>query len=198
MKQIEEEAVKRGITVEKMMENAGKEVAQFVRKKLGNIEGKKIFVFCGTGNNGGDGLVAARYLAQMGGDVTVFLLGSEESIKTFEARKNWEAFQGKKFVVTEPSQLSFKDEPDVVIDAIFGTGVRGKIREPARTAIQLINRMRCFKVAVDIPSGIDPLTGDVHDVAVRADVTVTLHRPKLGLKNRKEFTGEIYVAPIGI
>ncbi len=198
MARIESEAVTRGISVEDMMEKAGMEVALFLRRKLGDLKGKMVVVFCGTGNNGGDGLVAARYLRSMGADVKVVLLGKEDEIKTEEARKNWKRFEGEKIQAKEPGELQRIKNPDAVVDAIFGTGIKGRVREPARTAIKLINGLECYKVSVDIPSGLDPLTGEVHDVAVRANATVALHMPKIGLKGREEFTGEVYVAPIGI
>lgn len=198
MARIEREAINMGISVEDMMERAGMEVALFLKRKIGDLKGKSVLVFCGTGNNGGDGLVAARYLLSMGADVKVVLLGKEDEIKTEEARKNWKRFEGEKIQAKEPDDLQRIKRTDVVVDAIFGTGIKGRVREPARTAIELINRMECYKVSVDIPSGLDPLTGEVHDVSVRANATVALHMPKIGLKGKEEFTGEVYVAPIGI
>jgi NAD(P)H-hydrate epimerase len=198
MSMMEKEAIKRGISVEEMMENAGREVALFIEKKFGSLKGKKILVFCGTGNNGGDGLVAARYMAEKGAKVKAVLLGREEDIKTEEARKNWHRFKGEKIVAYNAELLQNLEVPDAVVDAIFGTGIRGRIREPARSAIEMINRMNCYRVAVDIPSGLDPLTGELYDVAVKADATVSIHKPKLGLKGKNEITGELYVAKIGI
>ena len=81
----------------------------------------------------------------------------------------------------------------------MGTGVRGEVREPIATAIRLINSSSAAKVAVDLPSGLDPASGAVSSAgAVRADVTITLHRPKVGLRDREEYTGEVIVVPIGI
>jgi NAD(P)H-hydrate epimerase len=90
-------------------------------------------------------------------------------------------------------------EADVIVVAIFGTGVKGGVvKEPYSTAISLVNAARGVKVAVDLPSGIDPATGAASRPSVRADVTVALHLPKVGLKGRGEFTGEVVVVPIGI
>lgn len=197
MSKLEEESIRKGITVEQMMENAGKQVAEFIAKKFRDLRGKKVTVFCGLGNNGGDGIVAARYLKELGAEVTAILLGRENEIKTKEAKKNWDMFDGMKLYATESFDFDSLNKPEIIIDAIFGTGVKGKIRDPARKAIEFINRSKAYKVSVDIPSGLDPLTGEVEDISVKADATVTMHKPKTGLRNT-EFTGELYVASIGI
>ncbi|WXG43424.1 MAG: NAD(P)H-hydrate dehydratase [Promethearchaeati archaeon SRVP18_Atabeyarchaeia-1] len=197
-----------GVSTLCLMENAGKEVADFVSAKLGDkVEGKKIAVFAGMGNNGGDGSVAARHLAHMGAFVDFVLLGSPQEIHTAEASQNYKAidkmvFSVRKHVVRDSSELdsiaAIAKESDVIIDAIFGTGIKGKIREPAAGAIALINSSGALKVAVDIPSGVNPDTGEVSGVAVRADATVVFHRMKKGLPSCPECTGEIKVKGIGI
>ena len=88
---------------------------------------------------------------------------------------------------------------EVIVVAIFGTGVKGGVvKEPYASAISMVNASRAVKVAVDLPSGIDPATGAASDPTVRADYTVALHLPKVGLRGREEFTGEVVVVPIGI
>jgi hydroxyethylthiazole kinase-like uncharacterized protein yjeF len=205
---LDENAEYLGVSTLCLMENAGKEVANFVSQKLGgSVEGKKISVLAGTGNNGGDGFVAARHLANMGGSVNVVLLGSPQDIRTREAALNYHALENmvfsiKMYTVKDSSELSalakLAKEADVIVDAIFGTGIKGKLREPAAGAIALINSSKALKIAVDIPSGVNPDTGEVSDTAVLANATVTFHRVKRGLFECQEYTGEIAVRGIGI
>jgi hydroxyethylthiazole kinase-like uncharacterized protein yjeF len=205
---LDENAEYLGISTLCLMENAGKEVANFVSQKLGGlVEGKNISVFAGTGNNGGDGFVAARHLANMGANVNVVLLGSPQDIRTREAALNYNALEKMVFtvkicVLKDSSELGALAKPakeaDVIVDAIFGTGIKGKLREPAAGAIALINSSKALKIAVDIPSGVNPDTGEVSDSAVLANATVTFHRVKRGLLECQEYTGEIAVRDIGI
>lgn len=206
MRRVEERAELLGVSRTLLMENAGSAVARYVREKFGDLGGKDIVVICGTGNNGGDGFVAARHLAPYGAKILVILLGRPEEIRTFEASSNWKILERMRSVETslapEKGRLvSLRGRvvmADVLIDAIFGTGIEGTIREPHSTAIDLVNESKAYKVAVDIPSGLDPKTGGVHDKAVKADVTITFHKLKPGLLGRKEFTGEVRVEPIGV
>jgi ADP-dependent NAD(P)H-hydrate dehydratase / NAD(P)H-hydrate epimerase len=203
MRELEEGASGYGLGVRELMENAGRSVAEFVLSRYGGA--KRVCVVCGGGNNGGDGLVAARFLSKACG-VKVVLLTAPKRIRTREARENWEALAGtgaELHVAEDTARLaevsSAIEEADVIVVAIFGTGVRGgRVQEPSATAISMINRATGAKVAVDLPSGIDPKTGEASSPAVRADVTIALHLPKIGLKGREEFTGEIVVAHIGI
>jgi len=189
-----------------MMENAGHGLADFVASKFrGNLKNKRIVAVCGTGNNGGDGLVASRHLAGYGARITIILLGSPSDIKSEEAKLNWgiiermssiEVLFGRE-VTTEVKTMISK--AGIILDAIFGTGIRGGIREPYSSAIDAINaNRRAFVVAVDVPSGFDPNTAQLHDNCVRADATVTFHRMKVGLAKGKKFTGPIHVEWIGI
>jgi len=196
-----------GVSRELLMENAGAWVARIAYQWLGGLSKRRITVFCGTGNNGGDGFVAARHAANLGAKVTVILVGNPEKIRTVEARKNFEIIRSMKesvklYVVKEIEDIALireeAESSDVIIDAIFGTGIKGEIREPWRTIIQLINSAKALKIAVDIPSGVDPNTGDVSDIAVNANVTVTFHRPKLGLPSAADYCGEVVIAPIGV
>ncbi|MCP8308198.1 MAG: NAD(P)H-hydrate dehydratase [archaeon] len=189
-----------------LMENAGRAIANVAKEKLKKIPKDKVVIIAGTGNNGGDGLACARHLANQA-DVIVILLGRAEEIKTEEASKNWQIIEKMilniQYALAPDAQSleNLKSEiesADIIIDAIFGTGIKGKIREPFSSAIDIINSSKGFKIAIDIPSGLDPLTGDVHDKSVKADVTVTLHKMKPGLMNRKEITGDIIISPIGM
>ena len=87
---------------------------------------------------------------------------------------------------------------DVILDAILGTGVKGDVREPVASAVRLMNDTGSAKVAIDVPSGLDPLTGAAGAATVRADLTITLHRAKVGIRGKAEYTGEVLAVPIGI
>lgn len=190
-----------------LMENAGRAIMGALKGKVGSLANKSIVVVAGTGNNGGDGFVAARHAAVEAGEVSVILLGRSEDIRTEESKANWKILERmftkvRLYIASDPSSFDELRElvqsADVVIDAIFGTGMRGRIREPYSTGIDAINSSKGFKVAVDIPSGIDPKTGEILDKAVKADITVTFHKKKTGLWKRADHAGEITVAKIGI
>ncbi len=189
-----------------LMENAGRAVADYLKRRFGDLVGRRVVVVAGTGNNGGDGFVAARHLAGYGADVTVILLGREE-FKTDEASLNWRGLKNmiKTVKLVTMNDASFEASleklilnADMVVDAVFGTGVRGRIREPYSTAIEQVNRSKAYTLSVDIPSGLDPLTGEVHDKSVVADATVTFHKAKTGLMKRLDLAGEVVVASIGV
>ena len=189
-----------------MMENAGHGVADFLISKFkSKLRGKQIVVMCGTGNNGGDGFVAARHLSfYYGAKVTIVLLGLTDDLRTEEAKINWQIIQKMDSIesiysnkITNKIKRAIENA-DVIIDGIFGTGIRGGIREPQASAIRLINKSKAYVVSIDIPSGIDPNTGRAYDTCIRADATVTFHRMKIGLLNNKKYTGVIHVEKIGI
>ena len=194
---IEERGHEMGFQKKFMMENAG---AAAVRRLVENrdVHDKDIVVFAGLGNNGGDGLVMARHLAGYGAAPRVILTGTPDHIKTEESRWNWDILKKMPSVVLESDCMDWRHTPDVIIDAIFGTGISGSIKEPHLTAIRRINHTDCYKLAVDVPSGLDPQTGEAADVCVKADMTVTFHRMKKGIPKRRDLTGEVYVERIGI
>jgi len=202
MRILEENSEYLGVSKHILMENAGRGVAEFCRKILGD-RNVKVVVVAGPGNNGGDGFVAARYLARFY-KVTVFLLAKPNEIRTFEAKENWGILEKMKLSVKlyygyDLEKLkSLLKKADLIIDAIFGTGLKGEVREPYRTAIEYINEAGKKIVAVDVPSGLNPDTGEIHGVAVKASYTVTFHRVKRGLEKRREYTGEVNVVDIGI
>ncbi|MHA1608216.1 MAG: NAD(P)H-hydrate dehydratase [Candidatus Freyarchaeota archaeon] len=204
MKAIDLNAEFLGVSRLLLMENAGRCVADAVARRF-DIKEKQVVVFCGLGNNGGDGLVAARHFASLGAKVKVVLLGEEEKIRTTEARTNWnitkKLFKIEKIIVRDSSEIQTLRKTlakvDVVIDAILGTGVKGEVREPAASAIDLINTLNCFKVSVDIPSGLNPDTGEIAGRAVKADLTVSFHAAKPALLG-SQLTGELEVHRIGI
>jgi len=194
-----------------LMENAGRAVAEALAHRLGGVEGRDVVVVAGLGNNGGDGLVAARHLACMGARVSVILLGREGDIRTREARTNWAILKNmllsvRLYQARSPEELAGTwdeigaGEADAVVDAVFGTGLRGPIRSPFSDAIELINASRGLVVAVDVPSGLDPDTGKPSSPTVRADITICMHKPKPGLlkPEARPFVGELIVADIGM
>ncbi len=182
-----------------MMENAGAAAVRRLVDKLGNVESKNVLIFVGMGNNGGDGLVMARHLAGYGAKVTVMLLGSPEKIKTEESSWNWSILQKMPSVkLMSGDSFDFDFKPDVIVDGILGTGISGEIREPYASAINYINQADCYKFAVDVPSGLDPQTGETANIYTKCDMTVAFHKMKQGIPKRKDLTGELYAEKIGI
>lgn len=199
MYQIENNGHDMGFLKKFMMENAGAAAVKKLVEKFGSVESKNILIFVGMGNNGGDGLVMARHLAGYNAKVTVMLLGSPDSIKTDESRWNWSILKKMSSVkLLFGADLVFDFSPDVIIDGILGTGISGEIREPYSSAINYINDVQCFKFAVDVPSGLDPQTGETVNIFVKSDMTVTFHKMKQGIPKRKDLTGKLYVEKIGI
>ncbi len=203
-----------GIPEERLMEHAGTAVAAAVRALAVDVERwgtGPIVLFCGPGNNGGDGFVAARRLALAGGDVVVVLVTTEQRPRGATAAGNWDRIArdtGIRIVHTPVARDvailgQGIDKAAVVVDALLGTGVRGVLRDPIRTAVEVIRRAGGAGipvVAVDTPTAVDLSSGEPSDPAVRADLTVTFHRPKTGLLTRRgaAHAGKVLVAPIGI
>lgn len=189
-----------GVSTLQLMENAGRSVADEVTARFGR--GSSVVIYGGTGRNGGDGMVVARQLAGRGFKVTYRLVGEENAISDPPTLRNWRALKAMSSTVKieelpDSSSLSESDS-DVLVDALLGTGVKGKLRQPILRAVQVINGSRGFKVAVDVPTGVDSDTGEVLGEAVRANLTVTLHAAKRGFLKARKFCGETKVADIGI
>jgi ADP-dependent NAD(P)H-hydrate dehydratase / NAD(P)H-hydrate epimerase len=184
-----------GVPSLQLMETAGRAVAEAAAQAAGS---GRVAVVCGKGNNGGDGLVTARALREMGFEVEALLLSPGEQLSE-DARANLERFDGARHVGAGELGAAL-DGAGTIVDAIFGTGFAGAPRDPAGSAIDAINDARSTVVATDIASGVNASTGEVEGRAVRADLTVTFHAPKLGhwVAPGKEHTGELQVAPIGI
>ena len=205
MMQIEENGHQMGFLRKFMMENAGAATAKRIKEKYSGLwfqeDYKRILVFAGLGNNGGDGLVIARHLAGYGSNVTIFLLGEPDNIRSEECSWNWNLLEKMESIklltggnLEDLNNLEF----EIIIDGILGTGISGEIREPQASAITYINKSNAFKLAVDVPSGVDPDTGNKNSPHVTADMTVTFHRMKVGMPKRKDVCGEIFVEKIGI
>jgi NAD(P)H-hydrate epimerase len=199
MMQIEENGHQMGFLRKFMMENAGASAVKRLDERFDDLSSKNILVFAGLGNNGGDALVIARHLAGYGASVKVVLLGAPEKIKTEESRWNWqilEKMSSLQLISGEKPNLDY--DSDIIVDGILGTGISGTIREPYASAIQFINESTTFKLAVDVPSGLDPDSGNTSNIFVKADVTVTFHKMKIGMPKRKDLCGKIFVEKIGI
>ncbi len=188
-----------GIKRLQLMENAGSAIASAVKKKM--VSGN-VLIIAGKGNNGGDAFVAARHLA--GYDTTVLLIGRKSDIRTAEAKYNWDALEKTSIPLIQVTDASSFDislfkNADIIIDGIFGTGVKGKIHEPESTAIDMINNSDAFVISVDVPSGFDPDSG-TYEKSVHADLTLTFHKMKMGMLSRdsKKYTGKVQVIDIGV
>ncbi|MFP3044002.1 MAG: NAD(P)H-hydrate dehydratase [Thermocladium sp.] len=196
-----------GVSDRILMENAGKAVADVVMHRYPNA--LNVAVVAGLGNNGGDGIVAARYLLNSGRNVIIILLGRTSDVSEEPAATNLRICMNllrcriiearDEYTLLMHQDLILK-WPQVIIDAVLGIGVKGRLRQPHATAIDLMNMSSAPKVAVDVPSGLDSDTGNVWDKAVKADVTVTMHMAKHGLlaESAKQYVGELIVADIGI
>jgi NAD(P)H-hydrate epimerase len=171
-----------------LMENAGSGVRRVVAEMLGSaFEKKRVWIFCGIGNNGGDGLVVARQLAEQGLRVKVILLGDPNQFNG-DALLNYRIAQRLGIEMLEAREqrdlVALKlglAGVDLVVDAIFGTGLQGAIEGEAADIVRMINNAEKLVVAVDIPSGFDGDSGTMPEVCIVADVTVTFGLPKLGL-----------------
>ena len=190
-----------GISRLQLMENAGRNVAVEIASRF-KPQDTRIAVFCGLGGNGGDGFVAARHLLCLGFEVSVILAGKSSDIKNEEARKNWEALQPLRNSLTlyeiYDSSLIPDIKAEVFVDALLGIGLKSPPRPPIAQLIRKINESDAFRVAIDVPSGINSDTGAVLGEAVRANLTITLHKIKPGLLKAKEYVGELVVRHIGI
>ena len=189
-----------GIPQEFLMENAG-EAVYFVILHENGIKNKKFSVFCGIGNNGGDGLVVARKIHSSGGDVRVYLFGDEEKFKG-SAKKNWEIVSRLPVQVTRVDSIeSIKIEvakSDAIVDALFGTGLTRNVEGKYGEAIRLINQSQKPVFSIDIPSGINGNTGQIMGEAIRANFTITFGLPKRGnlLYPGYACCGKLYVTHI--
>lgn len=200
MAQIDRRAIQGyGIGLIQMMELAGRNLATLAREMLGgSVEGRQIVVLCGTGNNGGGGMVAARHLHGWGAWVQAALIGSEDALKAVPKRQ-WRILRGLGLAARSWRSPGL-GRPDMVIDAIVGYGFHGKPRPRAARWIEWANGQGCPVLALDLPSGLDATTGVPSTPCVRATATLTLALPKTGLRapQAEAFVGELYLADIGV
>ncbi|MHA1108942.1 MAG: NAD(P)H-hydrate epimerase, partial [Alphaproteobacteria bacterium] len=185
-------AIERGTPGMELMENAGAAIADQIRKRWAS---RPTAILCGPGNNGGDGFVVARLLAEDGWPVTVGLLGSRDALKgdAAEAAARWSG-------QVQPLDLTILDGAELVVDALFGAGLARPLEGTARDVVDAINDRNLPCVAVDVPSGVSGDTGEVLGVAPHCRLTVTFFRRKPGhiLMPGRAFAGDTVVTEIGI
>jgi hydroxyethylthiazole kinase-like uncharacterized protein yjeF len=192
-----------------LMENAGRSVADVAEGEFGPVTRKLIYVLCGKGNNGGDGFVVARHLHSRGGKVKVFLVARASNLKgdpktnlaiLQETIKKERSSTLQLYDKAGASNLKKQPSPDLIIDALFGTGFSGAVKGEYEKIIRWMNGSDARVIAVDVPSGVDADNGKVENVAVAADATVTMGLRKIGLLvyRGRECSGTVRVADIGI
>jgi hydroxyethylthiazole kinase-like uncharacterized protein yjeF len=195
-----------GIPSMVLMENAGRQVVATMEATFDGLADMRIAVVCGRGNNGGDGFVVARTLLQRGFDVGVFLIGESASLKG-DARTNWQVLRNLDVDVVELRDAATWElrgtdvlGADVIVDAMFGTGLHSPLTGLAQTIVEDINAANAPVVAVDIPSGLSADSVDVAGPAIRATLTVTMGSPKLPLvlPPAEGHAGSLVIADIGI
>ena len=180
-----------------LMENAGAAVVNEVVKDFPN-KTTTIIVLAGGGNNGGDGFVIARRLIDFGYDVMLILAVAEHSLKG-DAKLHYEAYKKRQLPIVQADNYDMT-KAQVIIDALLGTGIQGKVREPFYSLIKAVNEAKAFVYAVDVPSGVNASTGEVANVAIRANKTITFVLPKKGfyLQQGPGYTGEVICADISV
>ena len=185
-----------GITLLQMMENAGHNFAELARHLMrGIVQGKRVMVLCGPGNNGGGGMTAARHLHNWGAHVEAMLVGDENRLKDVAAHQ-WRILQ-KMGTTRSALELS---RADLILDAMLGYGVREDPRPPIADWIRLANKSRRPILSLDSPSGLDTTTGLPGSPCIHASASLTLALPKIGLLalTAKSFVGELYLADISV
>ncbi|MBT1278641.1 bifunctional ADP-dependent NAD(P)H-hydrate dehydratase/NAD(P)H-hydrate epimerase [Thermoanaerobacter sp. CM-CNRG TB177] len=207
MREVEKIAIEKiGIPSICLMENAGRETALEVKKILEEKNLNSVIIISGKGNNGGDGYVVARNLYNWGADVKVFLTTSIGAISG-DAKVNLDAILNMGIYVAEITQrehLKFLEkaikESDVIVDAIYGIGLKGRITGIVKDIIEMINQANKIVVSVDIPSGLNADTGKIEGCAIKASKTVTMQfvKPGLLVYPGVDYAGEVRVAEIGI
>lgn len=189
-----------------LMENAALQVLKEIIKDLGDVRNKTIAVFAGKGNNGGDGFALARHLFNRGTNVKVFAVPGKKEIKG-DAKLNLDIVERIGVSVVEVNEKTKLDEVrmellsvDMIVDGIFGTGLKGPVEGLVKDIIDMINSSGRKVIAIDIPSGIRGETGTILGTCVKADKTVTFGLPKVGMLLHPgcENIGEMVVADIGI
>ncbi len=203
MRIIELNTVALGIPLIRLMEAAGKSVADTVAKYIeekGIGRDPLIVVLMGRGGNGGDSLVAARYLSSLGYNIHIVPAYRPELINHPDTRVNYEIVSRlESITIHKPGDTNVLRNADIIIDGLLGTGVRGELREPIKSMVVEANNSKAkLRVAIDTPTGLNPDTGEVHGVAFRADITITFHDVKPGLLKRPDIVGEVIVANIGV
>jgi hydroxyethylthiazole kinase-like uncharacterized protein yjeF len=192
-----------------LMENAGRSCAEFIAEKLAGKPEPQVRIFCGLGNNGGDGMVIARHLLNRNFNVATLICGDPGKIKG-DAKINLDILKAlnaqiesvniSDAALVKSRIAAFAAEAVLIVDAVFGTGLTGQLRNDSKMLIEAINALGRPVLAVDVPSGLDCDTGLSLGASVKANWTITFAAVKKGFaaETTREFTGEIYVASIGV
>jgi len=198
-----------GIASSTLMESAGRASAETVADMLDSTAGDTVLILCGKGNNGGDGLVVARQIAQFGYSVQVVLIGSSASLSD-DARANLslltklaERDQNVDLTIGSLQDWTQAGRPghwSIIIDALLGTGLQRELEDPIRELVDWVNSQGTTVVAIDMPTGLDTDLGTVLGSCVRADLTITMGALKVGqlMNDGPEYAGDIEVVEIGI
>jgi len=208
MKKIDSKAIQElGIPGVVLMENAGLGLFEIIQEEFEDLNELRVGIVCGKGNNGGDGFVLTRHLLNSRVDVQVFLLGKVQEIKG-DARINLNILLKSGYKITEITSkkniATLKKHIcsgyTLLVDAIFGTGFKGKAEGIPKEIINIINSSETPVLAIDVPSGLNASTGEVKGVCVQADFTGTMCLPKRGLflYPGKEYAGTVYIVDIGV
>lgn len=193
----EHHAVECGTSLAVLMKNAGYELSKTVKKHAYNNYKKSVLILCGTGNNGGDGLVCANHLKDCGLKVTIaFICGSPKTQLSIDAFSSL----NKDIAIVKSNFEKVISDADIIIDCVFGTGFHGDLPNDVKYIFDKVNSSKAYKIACDIPSGINCLTGYVSRKVIICDETITFHSLKLGaiFKTAQAFCGKISICDIGI
>ncbi len=201
MKELERKAAISGLSYYQMMENAGTKAYNYIKATAHKV--KNVVVFCGKGNNGGDGFVVARKFKKSGANVRIILISGQP--KTEDAKKNMELCLALNIPIEDsPAKKDYDAEiiasSDIIVDAIFGTGFHGGLNQTARIATQIINQANAQVFALDIPSGLNGDSAQAAEDAVHADYTIAFHRykPVHLASESKPYCGKLTCVDIGI
>jgi len=202
VKKIDKHVIERlGISGDILMENAGLAILRNINENIDNIS-----IVCGSGNNGGDGLVLSRHLLSRDRNIKIFIIGNESKLNN-SVKLNYKILKNLKaditFIEERKDLLRFKNnikKSNLIVDCIFGIGLSREIEGIYKEIIEYINNSGKEVLAVDTPSGFNHSTGDIYEVCIKADKTVTFIGEKFGFKNDKseEYTGEVEVEQISI
>ena len=186
-----------------LMENAGRSAAEVILADLPNIRDEKIVVFCGKGNNGGDGFVVGRYLANESPKRLTIFAADQENIRPGGALKNFKIINKLGLDIRSLNELSDPERElkncTVAVDAIFGTGFKGELPEDLASIGGYLSRLNIKLYAIDVPTGLDANQGTVSKGCFKAFKTVTFGLPKQGfyINDGPEYCGEVVVRNIG-
>lgn len=190
-----------GVEILQLMENAGRHIAVFTRDRLSGIEHKRIVILCGKGNNGGDGLSAARFLHNWGAEVTCIIAENKDNLSKLTHDHLGTLSSMSINIVWPIDNLKFEKviaESDLIIDCLLGYNIKGNPAGTYANLINLANQSEKKIISVDIPSGLDPDSGEAADPCIKAKWTLTLALPKIGFQKAQDYVGELWLCDIGI